>query len=190
MAGGVKFLIRSPAEHHLRGFPSLAVKLIWTCVGLPFMEQEAAGSVFPQHASAQRKGVRGCATLATLEMKTHGENNKLICCMKRTIFFFLLSAQSPRMTPLLWAEEEAAMKTPPPPSSSGERHTNAHVVSVLRPSLTFNGLQIMTVEFGCFHWLMQFQQIVLNRLIYMHPLFPYPCIFFLLRIEIIKTGMK
>lgn len=105
-------------------------------------------------------------------------------------FFFLLSAQSPRMTLLLWAEEEAAMKTPPPPSSSGERHTNAHVVSVLRPSLTFNGLQIMTVEFGCFHWLMQFQQIVLNRLIYMHPLFPYPCIFFLLRIEIIKTGMK
>lgn len=117
----VKFLIRSPAEHHLRGFPSLAVKLIWTCVRLPFMEQEAAGSVFPQHASAQRKGVRGCATLATLEMKTHGENNKLICCMKRT-FFFLFSAQSPRMTPLLWAEEEAAMNPPTPVLQRGETH--------------------------------------------------------------------
>lgn len=98
------------------------------------------------------KSVRGHTTLATLEMKTHGENNKLICRMKRTFF---LSAQSPRVTPVLWAEKEAPMKTRP--SSSGERHANAYVVSVLRPSLTFNGLQIMTVVFGCFQ--MRFQQI-------------------------------
>lgn len=143
----VKFLIRSPAEHHLRGFPSLAVKLIWTCVRLPFMEQEAAGSVFPQHASAERKGVRGCATFATLEMKTHGENNKLICCMKRT-FFSPFSSKSPN-DPLVMSRRSG--HETPPPSSSGERHTNAHVVSVLRPSLTFNSLRIMTVEFGCFH---------------------------------------
>lgn len=62
---------------------------------------------------------------------------------------------SPRVTPVLWAEKEAPMKTRP--SSSEERHANAYVVSVLRPSLTFNGLQIMTVVFGCFQ--MRFQQI-------------------------------
>lgn len=83
----VKFHIRSPAEHHLRGFLSLAVKLIWTCVRLPFMEQEAAGSVFPKRAFSSAQRVRGRATLATLGMKTHGENNKLIQRVKLALSF-------------------------------------------------------------------------------------------------------
>lgn len=111
---GVKFLIRSPAEHHLRGFPSLAVKQIWTCVGLPFMEQEAVGSAFPQHASAQQKGVRGCATLATLEMKTHGENNKLICSMKRT-FFFSFQLKVPEWPPCYELKKKRPWTPPHPP---------------------------------------------------------------------------
>lgn len=45
------------------------------------MEQEAVGSVFPQHTSAPRN-----ACEATLEMKTHGENNKLIRRMKHAVF--------------------------------------------------------------------------------------------------------
>lgn len=113
------------------------------------MEQEAVGvSLSTTHFSLAQR-VRGHATLATLEMKTHGENNKLI----RSSF---LAAQSPRVTLVLWTEKEAPVKTPP--SSSGERHANAHVVSMLRPSLTFNVLQIMTVVFGRFNWLLQSQQ--------------------------------
>lgn len=100
----VKFHIRSPAEHHLRGFLSLAVKLIWTCVRLPFMEQEAVGSVFPQHTSALRN-----ACEATLEMKTHGENNKLIRRMKRAVFSQL---KVPEWPSCYEPEKEAQMKTP------------------------------------------------------------------------------
>lgn len=76
------------------------------------MAQEAVGvSLSTTHfGSAQR--VRGHATLATLEMKTHGENNKLI---GRSI----LAARSPRVTLVLWTEKEAPVKTPPPSSDRG-----------------------------------------------------------------------
>lgn len=96
-------------RHHLRGFLSLAVKLIWTCVRLPFMEQEAVGvSLSTAHfSSAQR--VRGHATMATLEMKTCGKKNKLIRPS-------ILAAHSPRVTLVLWTEKEAPVKTPPPSS--------------------------------------------------------------------------
>lgn len=92
-------------RHHLRCFLSLAVKLIWTCVRLPFMEQEAVGvSLSTAHfSSAQR--VRGHSTLAMLEMKTRGENNKLI---RHSI----LAAHSPRVTLVLWTEKEAPWKHP------------------------------------------------------------------------------
>lgn len=105
----VKFHIRSPAEHHLRGFLSLAVKLIWTCVRLPFMEQEAVGSVFPQHTSAPHNACED-----TMEMKTHGENNKLI---RRMNALFSLSSKSPSDPPVMNPKKKRIWKHPRLPAA-------------------------------------------------------------------------
>lgn len=95
-------------RHDLRGFLSLAVKLIWTCVRLPLMEAVGVSLSTAQFSSAQC--VRGHATL---EMKTRGENNKLI---RRSI----LAAHSPQVTLVLWTEKEVPVKTPLP---SSDRNT-------------------------------------------------------------------
>lgn len=50
------------------------------------------------HSTLQlRKGMRGRATLAMLGMKTHGENNKLICCMNLFFSFSLKSLSDPHV---------------------------------------------------------------------------------------------
>lgn len=70
-------------------------------------------------------------------------------------YFFSFSSKSPSDPRVMsFYKEKRPWKHARLPA---RRDSSAYVVSVLRPTLTFNGLQIMTVVFGCFQ--MRFQQI-------------------------------
>lgn len=138
--------------------------------GFPLWSFEAVGSVFPQHTSAPKRHARPRHFGHAWNENTWREQQ--INLLHEPFFFFQLKVPE---WPSCYERKRRPWKHPCLPAGTDT------LTLTLSPCCVqvwlFNGLQVMSVVFGRVHWLMQFQEIVLNFQIYMHPLFQIPIFF-------------